>query len=141
MTYATQQDLIDRFSAVELAQLTDRTNGTVIDAVVVGRALADSDAEIDTYLAKRYQLPLNSVPPVLARMAAEMARYRLYDDRCTETVRLRYQDAVSLLKKMASGEVELPAAAVLVIAPGGAGNSVSARAPDPVFSASTLASY
>ena len=141
MTYATQQDLIDRFGAVEIAQLSDRTNGTVIDAVVVGRALADADAEIDAYLATRYQLPLVSVPPVLARVAADVARYRLYDERPTETVRTHYQDAVTLLKGMSSGAVQLPAATPLPATTNGGGNAVFSRTSQKRFSGSALADY
>jgi phage gp36-like protein len=141
MTYATQADLTDRFGAVELAQLTDRTNGVVIDATVLGRALADADAEIDSYLATRYSLPLESTPVVLVRMAADMARYRLYDDRVTEAVRQRYGDAVSLLKRMATGEVQLAGSTVLAAATTGAGNAVAVLAPDRVFSATALQSY
>ena len=141
MTYATQADLTDRFGAVELAQLTDRTNGVVIDATVLGRALADADAEIDSYLATRYSLPLASTPVVLVRMAADIARYRLYDDRVTDAVRQRYGDAVSLLKRMASGEVQLAGSTVLAAATTGAGNAVAVIAPERVFSATALQNY
>jgi len=141
MTYATQADLTDRFGAVELAQLTDRTNGVVIDATVLGRALTDADAEIDSYLATRYALPLASTPVVLVRMAADIARYRLYDDRVTEAVRQRYGDAVSLLKRMATGEVQLAGSTVLAAATTGAGNAVAVLAPDRVFSATALQNY
>ena len=141
MTYATQQSLSDRFGAVELAQLTDRTNGTVIDAVVVGRALADADAEVDSYLATRYQLPLASVPPVLERIASDIARYRLFEDSATDTVRTRYEDAVKVLKSMGKGDVSLPAATLLPATTTGGGNSVKVSAPDRVFSADTLAGY
>ena len=68
MPYATQADLETRFGSAELAQLTDRISGSVIDAAVVGRALADAEAEIDGYLAARYQLPLASAPAVLGRI-------------------------------------------------------------------------
>ena len=56
MTYALQQDLIDRFGESELIQLTDRTNvpPTDVDDVVVGRALADADGTIDGYIGKKY---------------------------------------------------------------------------------------
>lgn len=109
MTYATQQHMVDRFGAVELAQLTDRTSGATIDADVLARALSDADAEIDGYLATRYALPLESTPPMLVRLAADIARYRLFDDKTTEAVRTRYQDAVALLKQLSSGAVRLDA--------------------------------
>ncbi len=107
MTYATQADLVDRFGEQELQQRTDRSNGTVIDTVVLGRAQGDADAEIDSYLATRYTLPLASTPLVITRLACDITRYRLYDDGVPETVRVRYEDAVSLLKRLASGDVVL----------------------------------
>jgi phage gp36-like protein len=79
----------------------------VIDAVVLGRALADADAEINGYLATRYTLPFSSTPEVINRLACEIARYRLYDDGVPATVCQRYEDAVSLLKKFSSGDVRL----------------------------------
>lgn len=140
MAYATQADLVTRFGSDELAQLTDRINGSVIDASVVARAIADAEAEIDGYLAARYQMPLASVPAVLGRLACDMARYYLYDDRFTEAVRKRYEDAVRLLKAMASGDVKLDA--VVVLAPSASGaTTVSSRAPERVFSASGLSGY
>lgn len=114
MTYATLAEMVTRFGEPELVQRTDRAEGLVIDTVVLGRALADADAEIDSYLAGRYTLPLASTPVVLVRLAADITRYRLYDDGVPETVRQRYEDAVSLLKRMASGDVMVGMEAVAV---------------------------
>jgi len=116
MTYATQIDLVDRFGADELAQRTNRTDGLTIDTVVLERALTDADAEIDSYLAARYTLPLSSTPVVLNRLACDIARYRLYDDGTPATVRQRYEDAVSLLKRMANGDVQLAGMAAVAVA-------------------------
>ena len=140
MSYATQSDMTERYGAVELAQLTDRDAGLVINVAVLARALADADAEIDGYLATRYQLPLASTPVVLVRLAADIARYRLFDNRVTDLVRNRYQDAVSLLKRISSGDVQL-AGVTPVAASGGSGNAVAARVPASVFSPTQLASY
>jgi phage gp36-like protein len=105
--YATQADLEARFGVDELTQLTDRVNAGVPDAAIVARALADADAEIDGYLASRYALPLATVPPVLARIACDIARYRLWEDRSSEEVRRRYEDARRLLESIARGQVSL----------------------------------
>lgn len=140
MTYATQADLTDRFGATELAQLSDRESGQVIDIAVLGLALADADAEIDSYLATRYALPLPSTPAVLVRLACDIARYRLYDDRTTEAVRNRYTDAVALLKRLASGEVLLDGAPTPPTA-NPSTVSVAVRSPERLFSAQALASY
>ncbi|MCE7915417.1 MAG: DUF1320 domain-containing protein [Nitrosomonas sp. PRO4] len=108
MTYATQQNLIDRFGEDELIQLTDRQSLGVIDATVVSRALADADARINGYLAVRYSLPLAApLPTELERLACDIARYALYEDRVTEIVKERYQDAIALLRDVAAGKAEL----------------------------------
>lgn len=106
--YATKQDMIDRFNATELIQLTDRT-GTVdaIDDTVLTRALQDADAEIDAYLTPRYTLPLATAPRILVNAACDVARYRLYEDRSTEHVTKRYDDAIKLLKMVSRGEISL----------------------------------
>ncbi len=107
MSYATEQDLIDRFGESELIQLTDRAAAGTVDLTVSGRALSDADAEINGYLAGRYTLPLSSTPEVLVRIAADMARYYLFGSAVPEVVRTRYEDAVRLLKAIASGQVDI----------------------------------
>lgn len=140
MTYATQADMVERFGHTELAQRTDRFDGVTIDEVVLSRALADADAEIDGYLATRYTLPLTSTPAVLVRLAADLARYQLCGDKVPDSVRQRYVDAVAVLKRLATGEVQLAGIAA-VPAPGGAGNAVAARTAARVFGPGQLASY
>jgi len=107
MSYATQADLEARFGVDELTQLTDRAGAGVPDATIVARALSDAAAEIDTYLASRYALPLSPVPTVLARIACDIARYRLWEDRASDEVRRRYEDNVRLLEGIAKGVLSL----------------------------------
>lgn len=108
MTYATLQNLIDRFGEVELIQLTDRQNLGIVDATVVSRALSDADARINGYLAVRYALPLSvPLPTELERLACDIARYALHEERVTEIVGKRYEDAIALLRDVASGRAEL----------------------------------
>lgn len=109
MGYATKQNLIDRFGAEELIQLTDRATppAGVINDTVLNQALADADAEADGYLGARYTLPLASVPLALKRIAADIARYRLYDNRATDEVRQRYEDAVKFLRDVSRKEATL----------------------------------
>lgn len=143
MAYTTQQDLIDRFGAVELAQLTDEVDGQVIDPVVVAKAIADADAEIDSYLGVRYALPLSvsPIPPVLERIASDIARYYLFDDRVTEAVRVRYQSAVALLKSFSAGTVTLGGAAVPAPSPSSGAQLVRLRTRARVFSQEMLDDY
>lgn len=107
MTYASQQDMIDRFGEKDLIELTDRLNTGAIDTVVLGQALADADEEINTYISTIYNIPLSSIPSRLIKMAADIARYDLYGGKCPDQVRQRYLDAVSFLNKVVSGTVSL----------------------------------
>ncbi|HEY1136575.1 MAG TPA: DUF1320 domain-containing protein [Xanthomonadaceae bacterium] len=120
MPYATLQHLVDRFGEDELIRISDRDNTGAIDAGVVAGKLADADAEIDGYLAGRYTLPLTTVPEALRRIACDVARYHLYDDRVTEAVQKRYDDAIKFLRMVAKGEVQLG------VDTGGAAPAVSA---------------
>lgn len=141
MTYATQQNLIDRFGQVELIQLTDRgtppTNAIV--SAVIDRALADADGEINAYVSAKYPLPLDPVPAVLERIACDIARYFLYDDRATEQVTQRYKDAIKFLQGVANGSASLgtdsdgdaPAA----------GGAAQYSAPTRVFTQDTLRDF
>lgn len=139
MPYATQQDLVDRFGYEQLAQLSDRDAGTVVDATVVGRALADADAEIDGYLAALYALPLASTPPLVLRLACDIARYRLFGDRVTDQVRQLYTDAVRDLKSIASGAIKVDGAAALPVSD--AAVTVRVSAPARIFGADDLRAY
>ncbi|ESY41915.1 hypothetical protein X747_14850 [Mesorhizobium sp. LNJC384A00] len=111
MSYAVKQDLVDRFGATELIQLTDRTNvpPTTIDDIVVGRALADADGVIDGYISKKYGLPLSVVPSVLVKVAADVARYFLHGEAADKDsiVTRNYNNAIAWLKDVAKGLVAI----------------------------------
>jgi phage gp36-like protein len=138
--YATSADLESRFGGDELAQLTDRESGATIDDAIVTRALADADAEIDSYLATRYEVPLAPVPDVIVRLACDLARYHLHGIVAPDLVQRRYDAAVRLLRAIGSGEAGLSL--------GGSGGEPTASVggvemfgPDRVFSSTTLQDY
>lgn len=109
MTYATQQDIIDRHGADAL-YVADRDGDGVIDADAVAQALTDASAEIDTYIGARYPLPLDETPSILRGKACDIALYRLASARSaqSEEQRTRYEDAIDLLKAIAKGSATLP---------------------------------
>lgn len=109
MPYATVQDLRDRVPETELAQLTDEQGQDVQEATVL-QAIRDASAEIDGYLAGRYELPLVSAPEILVGLACDMAFYKLMRLRRAgdvEDARNRYDDAVAYLVRVAKGQVQL----------------------------------
>lgn len=109
MGYCTQADFSARFGADELLQLTDRDRDGTPDAGVFDDAVSDASAEIDSYLTTggRIALPLASVPPVLVRVACDIARYRLYAQRASQEVLDRYNQAVQWLVNVSKGLVSL----------------------------------
>lgn len=143
MAYVTQQDLIDRFGSAELIQLTDRTNrpATTIDATTVAAAISDAETMADSYLAKRYALPLSPVPDVLVPVVANMARYNLHGERAEKdgAVYRNYKDALAWLKDVANGIVQLEAEGVASAQ--AAGGQVQVSAPERIFSRDSLEGY
>jgi phage gp36-like protein len=138
MTYATAQDLIDRFGERELVQLTDidepRTDAVV--TVRVQRALDDAVAEIDGYLAGLYTLPLTAVPATLRRVAVDLARYHLGGVATDGVEAKRYDDAIKFLRLVAAGSVRLGVDAT-GSEPPAAGNTVEIVTGSKVFARET----
>lgn len=128
MPYATRTDLEDRYGVDELEQ-----RESMLPAGAVAGALTDADAEIDSYLAARYPLPLASVPALLKRVACAIARYNLLGEAASDRARADVEDARRLLTGLANGSVTLglPAATEVATSAGG----VAYEAPDSVFDA------
>ena len=139
MTYATVQDLLDRYGEPDVRRATD-PRGQAVDETASQRALDDADAEIDAWLCRRYTLPLidtlgvaMAVPLVLTRCACDIAIYRLQTLRPADDIkdaRQRYEDVLKLLKTMATGDVAIPGA---VLRSGVADTPASASAGLPEF--------
>lgn len=109
MPYATQQDIIDRYSNDALLIIADRDDDGIVDSPIVNQAIDDATAEIDTYMAAKYDLPLAIIPDVLTRLCVDIVVYRLSADAdmATEERRKRYEDAVKLLVRISEGKVSL----------------------------------
>lgn len=114
MTYATLDQLTVRYGERMLRQVTDRSTPPAgsIDADVVDRALADTGAVIDGYLAGRYVLPLASTPPLLADLAQAIAIYKLHPAAPEAKIETDYKDAIAALKQIAAGVITLQAAGI-----------------------------
>lgn len=101
--YATEQDFLARFDG-QTAEAGDKA---------IGLALADASAVIDTYLCKRYNLPFEpaqKVPSIIRRLCVDLACYlwARADELLSEDIRHRYDDAISTLKDIAKGIIDLP---------------------------------
>ncbi|SFM67142.1 gp436 family protein [Nitrosomonas communis] len=134
MTYATATQLLDQFSAEEIAQRADQgiprlvtagmlataaaggslseytqaeQDATLAALAVINNRLLDADSVINSYLATRYTLPLSTVPRVVMLIACDLARYALHDDQALEPITERYKDAIKRLKDMTSSQSSL----------------------------------
>lgn len=114
MNYCTLEDIRGHVPEARLVEITDDTNpnatGSVNEAVV-DKAIAESSNVIDSYIGKRFKLPLPGIPSVLRTICIDLSIYNLYE-RVTELnvsdgMQLRYKNAVSLLKDIADGKASI----------------------------------
>ena len=121
MAYITPADLAVHYAALEIQQLADRDSDNVADPGVVQSAIDRAAAEIDSYLAQCYPLPLQPAAGALAidawvlKMLEEwngrIARYLLWDDTRRNSdgdthkpePRRRYEDMLARMKDMVAG--------------------------------------
>jgi len=109
MPYSTLADLKNQLSEDQLIQLTDDENLGVVNQAVIDKAIVDADAEIDSYLAGRYTVPLSPIPPLVARFSADLAIYNLYSRRMAvpDQRKDRRDNGVRLLKMLADRKTTL----------------------------------
>jgi phage gp36-like protein len=143
MTYITQQGLIDRGWERQLIQLTDKTNkpATTIDTTTVARHIGDASSTIDSYLAKRYALPLAAVPPVLEKIAADIAIYFAHGTAVDKdgAIAAAHREAIRWLDGVARGLVTIDGAGTAP-APSG-GGQVKIAGPDRVFDRDSMGGF
>lgn len=144
MTYAGVQDLIDRWGEAEVRQLAPAAAGSdpAWDVARIDQVLADASAEIDSYLANRYAVPLVEIPPLVIKVACELAREAL-DRQGRAPVLEAGKRSRAWLKAVARGEATLgtgpggDAEALPDVQAGGA----QVEAPDRVFDDDGLAAF
>lgn len=80
---------------------------------LVEEAIEDADAEIDGYLAKRYDVPMSPAPRVLNKFSKDIAAYNLMSrigineqDR-DKTYLNRYNAAIRFLEGVAKGTISI----------------------------------
>lgn len=109
------------------------------DTERLARACEDATTLIDGYLAARYTLPLTATPPIVVAWAADIARFKLWDERAPEEVRKRYDDAIAQLRDLAAGRIALPPDAQGT-APS-AGFNAGSYSAERLFTSETLAGF
>ena len=143
MTYALITDLKATIPNRDLELLSDMDGavGTVDDARLEA-ALRDAAAEINGYIAKAVQLPLQSPPDMLRVVCRDLAVHRLYANvgRVTETQDKLRDSALAYLRMVRDGKTSIGDA------DGGAeihtsAGSMTIEGPDRVMSRDSLRNF
>lgn len=98
-------------------------------APIIDEAIADADGEIDGYLAKRYTVPLRSVPKIINKCSKDIAVYNLFarigiqEGGEENIVRERYQQSIRYLTMISEGKASLN------LDSGGSGSGSGGSAP------------
>lgn len=113
MGYCTQADIEGQLDRADLIALTDDNGIGSADAAAVARAIADADAEIDSYCGSRYTVPFSPVPVIVRKFSVDMAIYHLFSRRSVlkipEERQKRYDNAIRFLRDAAKGLITLGA--------------------------------
>lgn len=120
MPYATQDDFVDAFTLREAIEIThpDSPGAAEPDTERINRAIAKAASEIDSYLAKRYAVPLQDpVPPMINSIALVITRKILSIFETPQNVENDYNNAIKQLKMIADGNVILLGADNLPVPP------------------------
>lgn len=108
--YATLEDMRGLYGEAEIIALSDRAGVGTADEALITDALTRAGSEADSYLSRRYSLPLAEVPPVLKTVVCDIARHLLTGGPTSETdpIEERYKRAVAWLSDVAAGQADLP---------------------------------
>lgn len=145
-TYATASQLIEHLGDELAGQLADPAGGVLADETLLTTILTRASGEMDTYLARRLTVPLDSPTDSflswLEQLALDIATYRLFVLRRlgdVEDARRRYEDALAWLRSFAEGAVEAPPPEEPGEEPGPGSPDYYAR--DQVFTDARLGSF
>jgi len=118
MAYITNTDIQMRVGAAAYIQLADDDGDNIADVAVVDEVRLAAEGEVNSYLAARYQVPINvathgDLLDMLKSVALDVAEYRLRLRRppVADDAGKRYDQTIAWLTRIAKGVIALPAAA------------------------------
>ncbi len=117
MAYITNTDIQTRVGATAYVQLADDDGNSIADIAVVDEIRLAAEAEVNSYLAQRYQVPIDlaahaDLSDMLKSVTLDVAEYRLRLRRppIADDAGKRYDQTVVWLMRIATGVLALPAA-------------------------------
>lgn len=107
MAYCAQADVqLAAGGEDRLVELTDVEATGEVDTDALAAAIASADALIDSYIQRRYSIPLASVPERIKRISAQETVYALKQGRqmaVTEEDRLEHEERLQWLRDVSKG--------------------------------------
>ena len=106
-------------------------------------AVEDAQAEIDGYLAKRYDVPFTKTPKVISKFAKDIALYNLVSRKGVDesdrekTYLTRYNAAIAFLTKVAEGKIDIGVEDIHTTQ-AAAQNGFSMKSADRIFSRNSM---
>lgn len=120
MSYITNNDIQLRLGAATYVQLADDDGDGQADVAVVDEARLGAEGEINAYLARRYETPIDvtvhaELAGLLSSVALDLAEFRLRMRRppVSEDARRRRGQTVDWLVRVADGRIDLPSVSAL----------------------------
>lgn len=108
--YSTLTDIKKLIPEDTVIQLTDDENtGAVVESRVT-EAIAQADAEIDSYCGGKYSVPFTTVPDIVKKISVDIAIYNLYSrkvEEIPETRADRYKNAIRQLEGISKGTISI----------------------------------
>lgn len=141
MPYCTLDDILGGIDEEDVVSYTDDFDTGLVNMANVDKAILGADALIDSFVARRYTVPVDPVTDMIRELAVDIAIYKICSRRsqAPEERRQKYDDAVKYLEKIASGKAVLPEAAS---APAGSSDhAVSVSSNTRVFSRESMKGY
>ena len=114
--YLSQAEFANRLSETEADGLlgTGGRDSRTLDLDRATSVLLSADDLINGYVRARYRQNFTVIPPILADIAFDIARYKLrgqggQSSSMSDLVRQRYEDAIATLKDISAGKITLDA--------------------------------
>jgi phage gp36-like protein len=116
MAYVSNDDVLLRLGQRAYVQLSDDAGSGSANEAVIDAARAAAEGEVNSYLARRYRVPLDlaahpELNAILAAVTLDVVELRLHARRppVPEHITLRYRAALDWLSRVGSGAAALPA--------------------------------
>ncbi len=147
MAYITNTDIQERLGSTTYVSLTDDDGDSIADVGVVDEARLGAEGEVNSYLARRFAVPIDltmhtDLVDLLKSITLDLVEYRLRSRRppvSQDSLRKR-ADAIVWLTKIAEGKIDLPSAAA-VAANTTRGSLASSTGEDRLLSRDEMSGY